>query len=690
MKTPGGNPLADGLTRVARPITSVPSGTNPVSRSASRQATQAFNQSYTNNVAKVQRAFPFNDVSKQVATDRRVNRMVDRELGRIAAAQRNRLEKIYAQKAADTALKNRVAVATRPLVAVGTKLQGAASRLPVKPVLQKIAPAWGLLNKVALPLMVVSSAITIFEFAAPSVQGWLLGGWKQDRRKGVAPPPGIGQSAVPYNLEVWVEIYDFRNGIWVPATYSNRTENVPGPIGGFLTPWQQGNNGFVAVLNPAGEVLRYFGTSYGSAGTYRIAQVSIVRSDGRPEGAASGGTGTAPDPNANIAAPTINPPRGIPQPGTGQGNGGLNDFDKGVLVAAAIAAGLRPNRPNTVTSDHNPGTTPDSFGAPSPGTGTDSTTPKPKPDSESCKGNACGAAGLKQAEANGETLDKLLDLLQKANIAGNTLQLREINEKLGPQYYDTRGNKTGLAGAAVDLYRNVSKGWEYLKLDRVLNVLTFAATVHNASMLSRNLGETLLQAIANVLDVVGIDDADGSPLNLSAMLNSTVENTLKRAIGTENYTELTTAWKKANRIYQATANLLNNIQSLRYSIMGALETIGSWNAKIGNALKKYGVLGDNAYPWMNPSPNFDNRFMRGLETTENFVSQIDSVASEILSAQETVTEIDRQKKELEDAIKLGTEKPGVDNEQQKTKATAATAVSGSPDLNSVDFIKPGS
>jgi hypothetical protein len=124
-------------------------------------------------------------------------------------------------------------------------------------------------------------------------------------------------------------------------------------------------------------------------------------------------------------------------------------------------------------------------------------------------------------------------------------------------------------------------------------------------------------------------------------------------------------------------------------VTSALETIGGWNAKIGNALKRYGVLGDKAYPWMNPSPNFDNKFMRGLETVENAVSQIDAVASEVLSAQESVTEIIRQKGELEEAIKSGTEKPGVDNDQQKAKDDAAKAASQSPDINPIDTVKPG-
>jgi hypothetical protein len=199
---------------------------------------------------------------------------------------------------------------------------------------------------------------------------------------------------------------------------------------------------------------------------------------------------------------------------------------------------------------------------------------------------------------------------------------------------------------------------------------------------------TLASALSNALAAINIKDAEGNALEINKIVGKSVEGAITAAIGAENYAALTINWKKANRIYQASANLLNNLQSLRYSITGALETIGGMNAKVGNALKKYGVLGDNAYPWFNPSPNYDNKFMRGLEVAETTVSSIDSVASEILSAQDSVKQIGEQKTELEKAIKEGTEKPGVDNTQQKEKAMAAKTASKSPDIVSDNLIKP--
>jgi hypothetical protein len=328
----------------------------------------------------------------------------------------------------------------------------------------------------------------------------------------------------------------------------------------------------------------------------------------------------------------------------------------------------------------------------------------PPPPAGKCEGNAC-LSGIEQASTAAQQaaqqgldkLNKLIERLQPLLQVLDTSLLVIINEKLGPQIPGGISSKllamekvlNSVRTVASQIFRKLNLVAQWLHLDRALNLLTFATTVHNAAMLSRSLGETLLQVISNVLAAIGIKDDEGSPLDIGSIVGNTVENIVKGAIGTENYTALSAGWKKANRIYQASANILSNLNNIRYSVTSALETIGGWNAKIGNALKRYGVLGDKAYPWMNPSPNFDNKFMRGLETVENAVSQIDAVASEVLSAQESVTEIIRQKGELEEAIKSGTEKPGVDNDQQKAKDDAAKAASQSPDINPIDTVKPG-
>lgn len=325
-------------------------------------------------------------------------------------------------------------------------------------------------------------------------------------------------------------------------------------------------------------------------------------------------------------------------------------------------------------------------------------------------GNACQTAdpctqkissGVDSANDKADDLGKkvkdIADGLDKALQVLDIGLLTEINGKLGPK---VEGGLSGQGKRIFDLVGRVQatasaigeklgKFAKWARLGQLVSVLTLITTLHNALMLSRSVGETLLSMLSNGLAVFGIKDDGGNPYELGELIGKSVENMMKETIGTANYTTLSTNFKKANRIYQAAANLGNSIQSMRFSVVSALETIGGWNARIGNALKRSGVVNESSYSWMNPTPNFDNKFTQALERVEDTVSQIDSVASEILSAQETVTQIGTQKTELLNSLGLGTEKPQTENQPQKTAAIAAKAASVSPNIEATDLNKPG-
>ena len=214
----------------------------------------------------------------------------------------------------------------------------------------------------------------------------------------------------------------------------------------------------------------------------------------------------------------------------------------------------------------------------------------------------------------------------------------------------------------------LSRFAEWAHLDRALNIMNFAANIHNAAMLSNNLRQTLLSVIGNILSVIGLKDAEGQAFDIGSIISKGIEGLIKGAIGEENYTALNTTWKRANRIYQAAANLLNSIQSLSASILNALEVVGQWNAKVANALKRFGVVGEKAYSWMNPNVNFQNKYFTALENATNVISQVDQVASEVLSIKETIGQITEQKKELDDSLKQ------VDASKQKTDLHEAVKV----------------
>lgn len=349
------------------------------------------------------------------------------------------------------------------------------------------------------------------------------------------------------------------------------------------------------------------------------------------------------DHNAKPVSPgngtiTFPEPSGIPNP------------SKSNPVPDAVSPQPKNQNPENKTPEKDPSPIP--FIPPIPARAPDfPNSPNPPTPGPPCGGSPCGSAIQNQVNSNGNKLDALNALLNGVDLG----LLKIIDNKLGPQ-------------APGGLSTRISKLSKWLHLDRALNILIWWQTLHNAYMLSNNLGQTLTSAISNVLAVIGIKDKDDNPLDIGEIIGKTLDEAAKTALGEKTWGGMKAEWKKYNRIYQAAANLLNSIQSIGSSILSALEIIGSWNAKIGNALRKWGEVGEKAYGWMNPQPNFQNKFFTALETAENVVSQVDSIASEVLSAQETIKQLGSQKKELDESMKQS------DNSKQGKEAPEAKKV----------------
>ncbi|MDZ8135162.1 MAG: hypothetical protein RM049_07635 [Nostoc sp. DedQUE04] len=269
-----------------------------------------------------------------------------------------------------------------------------------------------------------------------------------------------------------------------------------------------------------------------------------------------------------------------------------------------------------------------------------------------CLGKAIDDSANKVNQNNNQNTANLLD---KINVGANAAQLallELINTKLGDLL------PGGLSGTFTRL-------WQTLQVDRILNILILITTFHNALMLSNNLAQTLFAAIDNISQAVGFKwkNEKGEESGFGSIASEWTANFFKAIFGEANYTELVANYKKANRIYQATANIFNALQSIGYSILSALEVVGSYVALIGNALRKWGEVGESAYRWFNPQPNFHNKFFTTLEGTTNVVSQIDQVASEVVSVEQNIAQIGELKNELgksigeEDGSKQGVQPP---------------------------------
>ncbi|MCF4968705.1 hypothetical protein [Nostoc sp. CMAA1605] len=242
---------------------------------------------------------------------------------------------------------------------------------------------------------------------------------------------------------------------------------------------------------------------------------------------------------------------------------------------------------------------------------------------------------------NTNNTGSVLDALNTGANAAQITLLNTINGKLGDAIPGGIGGK-------------LNKLASWLQLDRLLNLLTFAATVHNAAQLTSDIAVTLGSALSNVLSLIGIKNDDGSAIDIGQIINSTVENLVKGIIGESQYKQFSEAWAKANRIYQATTNVANSFTNIGHTILNGLEIVGGNTGKIGNALRIWGAVGENAYNWMNPQPNYHSRIFQFFEKAQNTASTVQQVTQVPLDVISSVTEFNNSTKELVDSV---TQKP---------------------------------
>jgi hypothetical protein len=279
--------------------------------------------------------------------------------------------------------------------------------------------------------------------------------------------------------------------------------------------------------------------------------------------------------------------------------------------------------------------------------------------------------------------------LNGANLAGSAAQmaiLNQIDGKLGAKLPNG-----GLSGFLQNFLKRFDDFAKWMHLDRILNVLIWWQTLHNAAMLSNNVVSTLAQSMSNVLSFLGIKDVEGNAIDIGSVVGKAYTEMLKSALGETTYNNLNKTWNAANRIYQSAANILGAIQSIHSTILSVLEILGAKVARLANALKAAGQVFENAYEWMNPQPNYTNSFFVKLESLQQTASNIEQVTQAPLDIKGAVEgmkseigEIQKATADGEKALKgLGV----IESENKKTEAIKRKGASQSSDLASYDKVE---
>lgn len=302
-------------------------------------------------------------------------------------------------------------------------------------------------------------------------------------------------------------------------------------------------------------------------------------------------------------------------------------------------------------------------------------------------------AAKKSADEANKKLDKALERLDQAANATNLALLTRIDNKLGPQI--SGGLSTGI-GRTLERLNKISelinnkfnKLWKAFGLERVVALLTLAASIHNAAMLSRDLGETLietteaiLRAAQNVMpDFLKNPDGGNFDLDLQELFSKKIEEFLKTTLGASNYYQLKATWMKANRILATGANMLGAMRGMQNAVTDGLEICGSWIAKGFNGIQREGLVSDRTWPWMDETPQFKNkgitRFTDNLNNLEDAASSIQQLANSVTEFTQESTELVQATTELKKVLDEDTKKKAAE-EEKKDKESESPSVSDS-------------
>ena len=258
-----------------------------------------------------------------------------------------------------------------------------------------------------------------------------------------------------------------------------------------------------------------------------------------------------------------------------------------------------------------------------------------------------GAGGTGGCSACSRAIGSKVDTLgNKLGLFGQAAQglgqvidlglLTVINNKLGPQ----------VPGGLSAWLKRFSQS---LRLDRVVNILGVMLSLHNAAMLSRNLGDSLSFFLQSGAELFGIKDEDDQPIDINGMIGSALSSFLQSIVGEEIYTGVSTAWKKTSAIYTATVRIYQLTLESLSGVAEGLQTIGQYTGKIGNALRKAGLVAENAYDWMDENVRIKTgrlglvqQVTEGIQQVEDVTSNLTEVTEQVRETQENINEIQSQ------------------------------------------------
>lgn len=220
---------------------------------------------------------------------------------------------------------------------------------------------------------------------------------------------------------------------------------------------------------------------------------------------------------------------------------------------------------------------------------------------------------------------------------------------------------------------------ERLKLPEIINALTLIVTLHNAAMLSQALVQTLGEILSTGLAIIGLKDEEGQPFDVNAILGKQVKDFIISIVSQQVWNNAVARWNAASRVYQAAANVASTVQSIGNSTQAIMEFAAENTGKIGNALKRFRIVGENSYSWMPEQVTPQYAWMQRLENLQDAASGVSGVVGEVASIQEQLNQLKEQRAEVKKSLENAETAFGTDNKPAKARAEQEESESTAPE-----------
>lgn len=296
--------------------------------------------------------------------------------------------------------------------------------------------------------------------------------------------------------------------------------------------------------------------------------------------------------------------------------------------------------------------------------------PKPPPPPKTGNPCGCNVPLLKNQSLINQKLD---GLTSGAGLAAEAVSLKAIMDKLN----------------AMQAF--AAKAWEMTRIQKVLDVLTFVAVMHNVALLSRDVGETFGWVAGQALNVVGIEDEEGNTIDVYGWFTNGIQSLLVAMFGQELYDDARETWLKASSIVRSASMIIWTMRGIMDATQDLMEWIAEHTGRIGNALKAFGVVGERAYPWMSENAKTRNRVRARiskvtgtLENAEDMASSFAMATGNILEIQDETGELLNQFGDFKNTVIEGIPDPWADNNPVKNDFELSKNNSQSTDINATD------